>query len=267
MRPTPTPKTTTSCAGLLHFDLDAIAVLCRLDFQLVERFPGRAPLLDLDDDRLRLTGANLDRAVEGNQPQLGRAADGEALLFPRDVALRVHDHAAGQTERESRGQGERRQVQISYSPLTRGPPRRFFEKGPVPFSENRPVPFSRKADPSAFFPKSSDLSPCSRKSPVPFSEIRPVPFSRKATCPLFRKGTCPLFRGSRRSRVCSGFGAVAIVGEDPGHPGLDHAEVAVEDDQVGHRPSGNDPETLEAQRPGGRGRAHGRRVRQAQPDL
>ena len=101
-------RMSSTIARFLDFDLDAIALLLGLDPQLVERFLGRSPLLDLDDDRFTFTRSNLNRAVEGNQAQIGRPADGEALLFPRDVPLRIDDHAAGETERESRGQGERR---------------------------------------------------------------------------------------------------------------------------------------------------------------
>ena len=58
---------------------------------------GRPALLDFDDDGFAVARANLDRAVERRQLQIGRAGDGEALLLAGDVPLRVHDHAAGQS--------------------------------------------------------------------------------------------------------------------------------------------------------------------------
>src|SRR5450759_3863556 len=111
---------------LLHFDVDAVAVLLRVDFQLVDGVLRRPAPLDLDDDGFRITRPNLDRAVERRQPQIGRAGDGEALLLARDVPLRVHHHAGGEAERQGGGHGEGRKYRFHTLPWTESAAREFY---------------------------------------------------------------------------------------------------------------------------------------------
>ena len=111
----PMPKKTESPRGLLHLDVDPVAVLLRRGhLQLFDRFLRRPALLDLDDDVSPFARADLDRAVEGREVQVGRARHREALFVADDVPLRVDDDA-GAAEGRPATTRRRSRVQISYA--------------------------------------------------------------------------------------------------------------------------------------------------------
>ena len=59
----------------LDLELDAVALLRRLDLEAVDGFPGRAALLDVDGDVRLVRGLDLDRAVEGREVESGVPVD------------------------------------------------------------------------------------------------------------------------------------------------------------------------------------------------
>src|SRR4051812_27374446 len=88
---------------LLYLDLNRVAVLRRLYFQGLDRFPSRSTLLHLDEHVRLVPRLDLDRTVECRQVEGRCAGDRESLFVAGYLRLRVERDGAGRGD-ENRGE-------------------------------------------------------------------------------------------------------------------------------------------------------------------
>ncbi len=106
----------------LHFEIDEVASLFNHDLEPVDGLFAGTALFDLHQDAGLVPGLDLDRPVEGGDSNIRRALDGEPLLFPHDLAVRIDCHDAAGRGEKTQAEGQHRdEGPVLHTPIDGAP--------------------------------------------------------------------------------------------------------------------------------------------------